>query len=146
MKLNHILVLTTDLVAMEIFWTRLIGLQLGERPPFPFKGLWLYSEDKPLVHVAEQHRAAFGNGSIAHVALEGADYAGLLAHLDQYHHPYTEKEVPLSGDRQVFITGPDRLTVEMMFPLTAEQTYDPDSQHHSYESNENLKYLGDKVL
>ena len=146
MKLNHILVLTTDLAAMEHFWMQLIGLRLGKRPPFPFKGLWLYSEDKPLVHVAEQHRAAFENGSIAHVALEGADYEGLRSRLDQYHHPFTEKEVPLSGDRQIFIAGPDGLTVEMMFPLNAEQMSDSDSRHHSYNSNDDLEFLGGKVL
>lgn len=145
MKLNHILVLTTDLAAMEHFWTQLIGLRSGERPPFPFKGLWLYSEGRPLVHIAEQHHAAFGNGSIAHVALEGADYEALVTRLDQQQYHYTEKEVPLSGDRQVFIAGPDGLTVEMLFALNAEQTRDTDAQRHSYESNDNLEFLGDKI-
>jgi lactoylglutathione lyase len=146
MKLNHILVLTVDLAAMEHFWTQLIGLQKGERPPFPFKGLWLYSEDKPLVHIAEQHPAAFGNGSIAHVAFEGADYKALLTRLNQYHHPYTEKEVPLSGDRQVFIAGPDGLTVEMMFPLNAREMSNTDIQHLDYQSNDKLEFLGGKTL
>lgn len=139
-KLNHILVLTTDLAAMEYFWTKLIGLQTGERPPFPFKGLWLYSEDKPLVHIAEQHRATFGNGSIAHVAIEGADYKALRTRLDLYRHSYTEKEIPLSEDRQVFIAGPDGLTVEMVFPFDEQQKYDADTQHYSYEINDNLEY------
>lgn len=142
MKLNHILVLTSDLVAMEHFWTKLIGLQVGRRPLFPFKGLWFYSEDKPLVHVAEQHRAAFGNGSIAHVALDGADYKALLDRLNQSSHPYREKEVPLSGDRQVFITGPDGLTVEMVFPLNEQHKHETDTRHHSYEFNDNLEFLG----
>lgn len=142
MKLNHILVLTSDLNAMQQFWTQVIGLHVGERPPFPFKGLWLYSEDKPLVHIAEQINASGDNCSIAHVAFEGADYTALLSRLDQFHHHYTEKEVPLSGERQVFIAGPDGLTVEMMFPSGVAQASDAESGHYSYKTNNNLGYLG----
>jgi lactoylglutathione lyase len=145
MKLNHILVLTSDLDAMAHFWTKLIGLRIGERPPFPFDGLWLYSEDKPLVHVAEQPRAVFGLGSVAHVALQGADYKAMLARLKQNNHPYTEKDVPLSGERQVFISGPDGLIVEMMFPLNPEQARDADFQRQSYESDDNFNFLGGKI-
>jgi lactoylglutathione lyase len=142
MKLNHILVLTSDLTAMEYFWTKLIGLRVGERPHFPFKGLWVYSEDKPLVHIAEQHQAAFENGSIAHVALEGADYNALIGRLNQNTYFYTEKVVPLSGDRQVFIAGPDGLTVEMLFPLNEQHKINLSTHNHSYKSNDNLDFLG----
>ena len=145
MKLNHILVLTTDLATMEHFWTKLIGLRVGERPLFPFKGSWIYSEDKPLVHIAEQHQTAFGNGSIAHVALEGADYNALIERLDQYAYFYTEKVVPLSGDCQVFIAGPDGLTVEMLFPLNEQHKINSNTHNRSYKSNDNLEFLGGKV-
>ncbi|RUM94963.1 MAG: lactoylglutathione lyase [Thiothrix sp.] len=129
MKLNHILVITTDLKMMKDFWTQVIGLQPGDRPPFPFKGLWLYSEGTPFVHVAEQKDASFGHGSIAHLAFEGADYGGLLSRLKQSNHAYTEKDVSLSGDRQVFIAGPDGLTVEMMFPLSEIQKRGETKEH-----------------
>lgn len=145
MKLNHILVLTSDLTAMEHFWTKLIGLRVGERPNFPFKGLWIYGEDKPLVHIAEQHQASFGNGSIAHVALEGADYNALIERLNQNTYSYTEKVVPLSGDHQVFIAGPDGLTVEMLFPLNEQHKINSSTHNHSYQSNDNLEFLGGKV-
>lgn len=145
MNLNHILILTTDLATMEHFWTKLIGLRVGKRPPFPFNGLWIYSEDKPLVHIAEQHHAALGNGPIAHVALEGADYKALLERLDQNAYSYTEKLVPLSGERQVFVAGPDNLTVEMLFPLNEQQKLTEGTHHRAYETNENLEFLGGKV-
>ena len=139
MKLNHVLVLTSDLKIMENFWTNVIGLEVGERPPFPFDGLWLYSDGTPLVHVAELKSASFGNNSIAHVAFDGADYNQLMLRLEQLGHPYTEKDVPLSGDRQVFIAGPDSVTVEMMFPLNEmETTHDT----NSYTNNEDLDFLG----
>jgi len=117
MKLNHNLILTTDLDTMSHFWTEVIGLTLGDRPPFPFKGAWFYSEGKPLIHVAEQGRTDVSGGAIAHLALEGADYNTLITTLKRLEYGYTEKDVPVSGERQVFVSGPDGLIVEMMFPL-----------------------------
>jgi lactoylglutathione lyase len=146
MRLNHVLVLTTNLKAMECFWTKLIGLQVGERPPFPFNGLWIYSDDRPLIHVAEQTASAFGNGAIAHVALEGADYKDLLERLGKSTYVYTEKVVPLSGERQVFIVGPDGLIVEMFFPLNEQQDLTENKQQLAYKTNEHLEFLGGKIL
>ena len=146
MNINHVLVLTTDLKAMECFWTKLIGLQVGERPPFPFNGAWIYSDNKPLVHIAEQAASAFGNGAIAHVALEGSDYKSLIKRLNTNSYLYTEKVVPLSGERQVFIVGPDGLIVEMLFPLTEQQYIAVNKQQHEYKTNEYLEFLGGKIL
>jgi lactoylglutathione lyase len=141
MKLNHVLVLTNNLKAMESFWTKVIGLEVGERPPFPFNGLWLYSDGTPFVHIAEQKGASFGHGSIAHLAFEGGNYEDLMIRLKQSQLPYTEKDVPLSNDRQVFITGPDGVTVEMMFPLDELKT-SGEIDKQSYIENENLNFLG----
>ena len=146
MKINHVLVLTTDLKAMAFFWTELIGFQIGKRPPFPFNGLWIYSGDKPLIHIAEQSHSAFGNGSIAHVAFEGADYNALQKRLDNNTYAYSEKMVPISNERQVFILGPDGLTVEMLFPLNKQQTKVDQTLQSVYQSNENLNFLGGKIV
>lgn len=117
----------------------MIGLEVGQRPPFPFDGLWLYSDGTPLVHVAEQKNANFGHGAIAHIAFEGANYKGLITRLEQSNYPYTEKDVPLSNDRQVFIAGPNGVTVEMMFPLNEIKTT---LELNDYTKNEDLDFLG----
>jgi lactoylglutathione lyase len=145
MKLNHILVLTTDLNAMRLFWTELIGLQVGARPPFPFDGLWLYNGDQPLIHVAEQSNSEFGQGSIAHVALECSQYPLLLKRLNNSKYSYTEKIVPLSNEHQLFIQGPDGLIVEILYPLNDEHTLLNNAQHLAYHTNENLTFLGGKT-
>jgi lactoylglutathione lyase len=145
MKLNHIFVLTTDLKAMELFWTEVIGLHVGERPPFPFNGAWIYSDDQPLVHIAEQLNSAIGHGSIAHVALEGADYPVLLERLDNSLYRYSEKIVPLSNERQIFIHGPDGLTIEMLFPLDEDHKLLKNVAATTYQTNENLEFLGGKI-
>ena len=118
MKLNHVLVRASDLDATNRFFSEIIGLDKGERPPFPFKGAWFYSEGSPLVHVAEDHEANLGTGGpMAHLAFEGANYDTLIRRLKTAQTQYSEKDVPLSGERQIFVCGPDGLTVEMLFPL-----------------------------
>ena len=117
MKLNHVLVRTTDLDAMHRFWTAVIGLEQTTRPPFPFRGEWFGIDGTPFVHVVEDRSVNSSAGPIAHVALEGADYASLIRSLKQHDVHYQEKDVPLSGERQVFVAGPDGLLVEMLFPM-----------------------------
>lgn len=104
---------------MTQFLTKVIGLEQGHRPPFPFNGAWFYSSGKPLVHVVEGLGAVADTGSIDHMALDGANYDELMASINQHGRQYYEMDVPLSGERQVFVSGPDRLTVEMIFPLGA---------------------------
>ena len=79
MKLNHILVLTADLSAMKYFWTKIVGLHVGDRPPFPFKGVWIYSDEKPLIHIAERATSEFGNGAERQVFIVGPD--GLIVEM-----------------------------------------------------------------
>ena len=119
MKLNHVLVRTTDLEAMIQFWTRCIGLQLGERPPFPFPGAWLCSGEEALVHIVEDPMVDHSNGVLSHVALDAMHYHELIEVLNQHNCSYSEMSVPLpGGHHQVFIKGPDGLCVEMMFPMS----------------------------
>ena len=117
MKLNHVLVRTRDLSAMTQFWTRYIGLELGDRPPFSFPGAWLYSDGQAVIHVVEDPTTEHSNAVLSHVALEGANYTDLIKTLIDNHIPYSEMDVPRTGERQVFINGPDGLNVEMLFDL-----------------------------
>jgi len=144
MKLNHNLILSTDLDDMVHFWTNVIGLTVGERPPFPFKGEWLYSKGKPLIHLAEQANINPHAGAIAHIALEGAVYKELLARIKTAGASYTEKNVPASGERQVFVQGPDGLVVEMLFPLAETVDNSADSYEYACGDN-NYDYLGGQV-
>lgn len=115
MHINHVLVRTTDLDAMTAFWTEMIGLEVGYRPPFQSRGAWLYSDGQPLIHLIEVQQVN-GNGSFDHVALEGGDYLALRSRLLQRGADFRETTVPASGDRQLFVAGPDRLQVELLFP------------------------------
>ncbi|MEZ5536859.1 MAG: hypothetical protein R3F02_14700 [Thiolinea sp.] len=118
MKLDHVLLRTADLAVMSRFLVDVIGLEPGPRPPFPFAGAWFYSEGQPLVHVVDEPQASVSaNGAVVHVALSGAGYGELISRLQAQQLTYYEKDVPLSGERQVFISGPDQLMVDMLFPI-----------------------------
>ncbi|WP_250458896.1 VOC family protein [Microbulbifer litoralis] len=115
MQINHVQVRATNLDRMTRFWTELIGLERGYRPPFNSSGAWFYSNGRPIIHVMAVGDI-MGDGPFDHVAIEGADYRQLIARLQQHNADYRETSVPGSGDRQVFIAGPDGLKVEMLFP------------------------------
>ena len=134
MKINHVLVRASDLETMNRFLVNAIGLEEGERPPFPFSGSWLYSDGKPIIHVIHDLSAGNADGTVDHVALEGANYDTLLAALARHDIDYAERNVPQSGEHQVFVSGPDGLKVEMLFPVEMNQT-------QSGENNESYRFV-----
>jgi lactoylglutathione lyase len=130
LEINHILIRTTDLDAMIGFFEQVLELKNGKRPPFAFTGAWLWADDKPLVHLSEANpvnqgqldylggkkmNSDSGTGIIDHVAFSGQDYNKLIERLQQYQISFFERTVPLTGEHQVFIEGPEGLRVEVQF-------------------------------
>lgn len=122
---DHILVMTGDLPATEDFFHGLAGLQPGWRPPFPFPGSWLYSGDRPVVHLAQMGtaggdaylgaRATELTTCVDHIAFAGGDAAAFLERLAESGLPHFERFVPETGERQIFVTGPGGLKLEFIF-------------------------------
>lgn len=109
-----------------MFVCKVTGLKEGFRPPFPFEGVWLYHNDKAIVHVVKYSDASAENGRgstqsfaarvVDHLAFEGEDYDVLTAELKKLKIAYTEHIVPLTKEHQVFVEGPDGLKLEIVFP------------------------------
>ena len=51
MSLNHYTILARDLEATKNFYTDVVGLSVGDRPPLDFPGYWLYCGGVPTVHL-----------------------------------------------------------------------------------------------
>jgi lactoylglutathione lyase len=129
MQINHVLIRTKNLEVMSDFFVKIVGLEVGFRPPFSFEGAWLYSENKPCIHLSlmdetdeEQlkylkRNASEGMGIIDHIAFQGADYDDLIRRLSTQGVHYSNREIPLTKERQVFIEGPEELIVEMLFDI-----------------------------
>lgn len=129
LEINHVLIRTSNLKKMIHFLTQIVGLKEGFRPPFKFPGAWLYSNDKPLIHLAEINlndkdqsdylgsrtsASEIGSGAVDHVSFSGSNYPELMERLNQQKIEYFERTVPLTGEHQVFVEGLDGLRIEFL--------------------------------
>jgi catechol 2,3-dioxygenase-like lactoylglutathione lyase family enzyme len=125
--LDHLLVLSEDVEATRDFYSEMLGLRVGERPPLEFPGYWLYAGEEPCLHIAE--RAAYvahaetiglaagavpeGGGAIDHVAFSADDYEEIAARLQAAGVDVVENVVPGAGLRQLFVDDPNGVRIEI---------------------------------
>jgi catechol 2,3-dioxygenase-like lactoylglutathione lyase family enzyme len=126
-QLQHFMVLAKDLEKTRAFYCDVLGMRVGERPPFRFSGLWIYVGDVACVHVAE--RASYeetsrttanpadpndhGSGSVDHIAFAATDYDELVARFESRGVPYRSTQVPGKPLRQLFVHDPDGIQIEI---------------------------------
>lgn len=131
LSLGHYSIRTPDLEASRAFYTEILGLRVGYRPPFSFRGLWLYAgEDEStygLVHLIEfdARAAAYlgrseatqpNTGNFDHIAFQATGWEALKHRCDAQGMPYAERTVPALGLHQVFLRDPSGITIEMNYP------------------------------
>jgi catechol 2,3-dioxygenase-like lactoylglutathione lyase family enzyme len=125
--MQHFMVLAQDLEKTRAFYCDVLGLRTGPRPPFDFKGLWIYAGDVACVHVAE--RASYdetgrpaansgdpfrhGSGSVDHIAFAATDFDELVASFTRYGVKYRVTQVPGKDLRQLFVLDPDGIQIEI---------------------------------
>lgn len=99
------------------FYTDVLGLEEGERPPFTFPGHWLYLGGRPVVHLAGREGLETGTdtGGIDHVAFSATGLAETRQRLEGKGVAFREQTVPLLGLIQLFVTDPAGVKVELNF-------------------------------
>lgn len=119
-SLDHCTIRTADLETARRFYVDLLGLRVGERPPFPFPGLWLYADDgKPVLHLVgvEAGKERVGaTGAIDHVAFTASGAASFRERLAEAGVEFTQRVVPLLDVLQLFVRDPHGIRVELNFP------------------------------
>jgi len=119
MRLDHVNISTTDLEATKDFFVRILGLEVGDRPPFAFPGYWLYGGDRPLVHlVVAGNDLNTETSPIDHFAFRGDDLDALIERLEAEDITHSVSITPVLGTRQVFFRGPEGVKIEVDFPPT----------------------------
>lgn len=114
--LDHYNVFCRDLRQTVAFYEKYIGLRVGDRPPFPFPGAWLYAGDKAVLHlVAESGREAQGGGAIDHIAFNCEGLAATVELLKRDGVSYDIRKVPGRPLQQVFVHDPDGVMLELNF-------------------------------
>ena len=135
-QLEHYLVLTDDIDATRDFYCDALGLRVGPRPPLDFLGYWVYLGDVPCIHIADwtSYRAhsettgiaisarAAGTGPIDHIAFNAVDYESVKARLRSHAILAAENLVPGIGLRQLFLTDPNGVKIELNIAAEPSRT------------------------
>ena len=120
-KLDHYAVATADVEASVAFYTSVLGLAQGPRPPFDFPGAWLYCEGVPVVHlIGGREPLRSSPGALDHVAFSGHSVAEFTARLEAEGVAFRERDVPDSDLHQVFLEDPNGITIEINFRAETE--------------------------
>lgn len=143
-RIDHYSIRTLDVEASRKFYTEVIGLTVGPRPPFDFPGLWLYNGEPPvdldhaggnygIVHVmgvdrsnpqslidymggADPDTLKGDTGALDHIALAVTGRTAMLERCRRNNVSLFERAVPVLGLHQVFIKDPNGVTIELNFP------------------------------
>lgn len=121
---DHINIQADDQAAVRDFLCAALGLKVGFRPDFGFEGYWLYLDDKAIVHMqaksdeaksdeAKSGAARSGDGWVDHFAFGLYLLKEETARLDAAGLDYFVGGIPGSNVRQIFITGPEGVKIEL---------------------------------
>jgi len=113
--LEHYTVLTDDLEATAAFYTDILGLIDGARPPFDFPGAWLYCGDQAVVHLVGERPAGSETGPIDHIAFRASGIDAMRARLRQHELDFFELDVPDMPLRQIFVHDLNGVKIELNF-------------------------------
>lgn len=114
--LDHITLNVAELDASRRFYVDVLGLREGDRPPFDSPGAWLYSGDRPIVHlVAGRGGGEASTGALDHVALRAKGLAAMVARLAAAGIVHETFTVPGLGLKQIFMRDPDGVRIELTF-------------------------------
>jgi catechol-2,3-dioxygenase len=107
------------LESLRDFYVDVVGLTVGDRPPFDVHGYWLYLGDQAILHLVDDATApgpgSRGTGTFDHVAFTCQDMPAFEKHLDQCGVPYRRAVVPGRAQAQIFVTDPAGNGVEFNF-------------------------------
>jgi hypothetical protein len=120
-RLDHINIHAENLeAARDFLLAALPELSQGFRPPFDFPGYWLYLDGKPLIHMQNRGAGRTDGGQwIDHIAFAPFDFETERRRLDGLGLSYVVGGIPGTGIRQLFVTGPERLKLELQCPDAA---------------------------
>jgi catechol 2,3-dioxygenase-like lactoylglutathione lyase family enzyme len=132
---SHYSIRTTDLGKAQRFYTEVLQLRVGFRPPFAFPGVWLYpAQDESefgvvhLIAMDSRSREGLGDylgeravedlqgsGSVDHIAFLATDWPGMRQRCDSLGVSYHEQPVLSLGQLQVFLVDPSGVTIELNY-------------------------------
>jgi catechol 2,3-dioxygenase-like lactoylglutathione lyase family enzyme len=131
-KSTHYSIRTADLDESQRFYTDVLQLRVGFRPPFNFPGVWLYPDQDEsefgAVHLIGVDPDLQGSGSVDHIAFLATDWPGMRQRCDALGIPYRMQRVPSLDLIQVFLVDPSGVTIELNYRNHDNDLLQGDSQ------------------
>lgn len=131
-SLNHYTIRVRDLERTKDFYCDVVGLTVGERPPLPFPGFWLYCGGVPTVHLigyrAEDPNIVDGpsypasTGRLDHIAFTCTGLKDMRSSLQHRGIKFDERVLPRLNMTQLFYLDPDGISVECNFDASETET------------------------
>jgi catechol-2,3-dioxygenase len=101
------------------FYCDVVGLTVGDRPPFRRPGYWLYANGRPVLHLSEtddgEVRSRSAVNTFSHAAFNCTGRAEVERRLKALAIPYRTAQVPLLNLVQLFFHDPAGNGVELQF-------------------------------
>jgi catechol 2,3-dioxygenase-like lactoylglutathione lyase family enzyme len=101
------------------FYSEVLGLTSGWRPPFSGFGYWLYAGQQPILHLSEaaadEERQVEAVNTFDHVAFSCSDRAGFERELAARAIRFKTAHVPQTSQVQLFFRDPAGNGVELNF-------------------------------
>ena len=117
--LQHINIRARDVERTRDFYVRILGLRVGDRPPFTSTGYWLYLGSDPVIHLVQktpdEPPSSSDTGAIDHVAFRGIDLEATRLALTREGVGFREAVVSRDDSVQLFVRDPDGVTIELNF-------------------------------
>lgn len=123
--LNHINIITGDLAGTIAFYDGVLGMK-PQAMPVPiegFRGSWIVDVNgHPIVHVQDHNPARHGElktgltGALDHIALTCSGFEDIQQRCDALGVPYRVNDRQFGPLRQVFVTDPNGVVLELNFP------------------------------
>lgn len=123
--LDHYNVRTKDLAATVAFYEKVLGMESGPRPDFPFPGAWMYSEGQAVVHLVDigamDEAQKPDSGVVHHIAFVSKGFHAMKKHLSDNSYEFEAREVPGGELWQIFVRDPNGVLIELNYE-TANET------------------------
>lgn len=116
-RLDHANLRTTRLDEMVEWYTRVLHMPPGDRPPFDFPGAWCYRHGYALVHmVGVTTVGSTENLALEHFAMSATGLKEFLDHVEKHDVKTRVGRLPGFGTVQVNIWDPDGNHIHVDFP------------------------------
>ncbi|MEY3629772.1 MAG: hypothetical protein RLY91_1538 [Pseudomonadota bacterium] len=142
---DHVNVTTGDLERMRFFYTQVLGLTEGARPPFSRPGAWMYIGQRALVHISTGRvPGSRSSDAFDHIALKANDLEAMRARLRRHDVSFTEFGVPDREIHQLFLRDPEGMQIELVFSgedarMARQEGATLDVTHQGYINSVDIK-------